>query len=97
MSDEDIQWWWIDYLENEFEPGLEADLQLLLEHSQEDRDSFDNFCLLRKWVKESDPVGEWPLEDRLKRVRASVMSAIESCEMEPLKVYSAASTNALRT
>ena len=92
-------WWWIDYLENELEPGLERDLQLLLEHSQEDRDSFNNFCLLRQWVRESDPVLAWPLETRLARVRTNVMNAIEGLEFEPeheSAVQPVRSTNSLR-
>ncbi len=77
------EWWWIDYLENEFEPGLEKDLQFLLENSEEDRESFENFRLLRHWVMESDPVSGWPLEDRLRRVHKNVMTAIEQIELEP--------------
>jgi hypothetical protein len=31
-------------------------------------------------VRESDPVAAWPIEDRLKRVRAGVMEAIRDEE-----------------
>jgi hypothetical protein len=79
----ETEWWWIDYLESELEQGLEKDLELLLEHSQEDRDSFENFRLLRQWVRESDPIANWPLEDRMTRMRAGVMKAIQTLSPEP--------------
>ena len=72
----DTQWWWIDYLEDEMDPGLDSDLQLLLQHSQEDRDSFEQFRLLREWLRDSDPVTDWPLGERIARVRKRVMAAI---------------------
>jgi len=78
----DTEWWWIDYLEDELDSSLEKDLGLLLEHSQEDRDSFENFRLLRQWVRESDTIAGWPVEERLKRVRANVMAAVEHLEIE---------------
>ena len=92
---EDSEWWWIDYLENELDPGLENDLQTLLQNSQEDRDSFENFRLLKQWVGESDPVGDWPITERLRRVRANVMAAIADVEIEPArpKVQRALETN----
>jgi hypothetical protein len=84
------EWWWIDYLENEMDPGLDHDLRLLLEHSQEDRDSFENFRLLREWVRASDPVASWPVETRVTRVRANVMQAIEQIDKaEKRKSYRA--------
>lgn len=83
VEPKETEWWWIDYLENELEPGLEKDLELLLEHSQEDRDSFENFRLLRQWVRESDPIASWPLEDRMTRMRAGVMKAIQDMKPEP--------------
>lgn len=78
----DTEWWWIDYLENEMEVGLEKDLQLLLQHSQEDRDSFERFRILKEWLRDSDSVKGWPIEDRLVRVHKGVMQAIE--QLEPL-------------
>ena len=81
-SNKETEWWWIDYLEDELDPGLEGDLQLLLDHSQEDRDSFENFRLLKQWIRESDPVANWPIEERLKRTRAKVMAAIGELEPE---------------
>lgn len=71
------EWWWIDFLENELDPMLDKDLQMLLEHSGEDRDAFENFRLLKQWVKESDPVKDWPVEARLQRMRSRVMEAIQ--------------------
>jgi hypothetical protein len=76
-SNKDTEWWWIDYLENELDPSLEMDLELLLNHSQEDRDSFENFRLLKQWVRESDPIAGWPIEERLNRARTKIMAAIE--------------------
>ena len=70
-------WYWIDYLENEMDPGLERDLQQLLECSQEDRDIFENFRLLKEWLVGSDPIGDWPLDSRLRSVRREVMSAVD--------------------
>lgn len=78
----DTDWWWIDYLENELDSVLEKDLEMLLQHSQEDRDSFENFRLLKQWVRESDPIAGWPVEDRMVRIRANVMAAIFDLETE---------------
>lgn len=91
------EWWWIDYLENELDSTLERDLELLLEHSQEDRDSFENFRLLKQWVRESDPVAQWPLEDRLERLRSNVMSAIQNEDLETKPAKSQRATNSLST
>ena len=91
------EWWWIDYLENELDSSLERDLELLLENSQEDRDSFENFRLLKQWVRESDPVAQMPLEDRLVRLRSNVMGAIEPLEIEKAPTKSQRATNSLRT
>ena len=90
-SRKETEWWWIDFLENELEPSLKADLELLLEHSQEDRDSFESIRLLKQWVGESDPVGDWPVDARLDRIRRKVMQAIDHEIQEPL------ATNSLRT
>lgn len=70
--------WWVDYLENEMDPSLEKDLQLLLQNSQEDRDAFESYRLLREWLLASDPIGDWPLEARLKNVRQNVMEKISA-------------------
>lgn len=78
----DSEWWWIDYLENELDTVLEKDLELLLHHSQEDRDSFENFRLLKQWIKECDPVADWPVETRAEKMRANVMAAIANVEMD---------------
>ena len=91
------EWWWIDYLENELDSTLERDLELLLEHSQEDRDSFENFRLLKQWVRESDPVAQWPLEDRLERLRSNVMSAIQNEDLETKPAKAQRATNSLST
>lgn len=72
----ETEWWWIDYLENEMDPSLDKDLELLLEHSQEDRDAFENFRLLKEWLRESDPVADWPIETRLERVRRNIMMTV---------------------
>ncbi len=49
------EWWWIDYLEDEFDPSLNQDLEKLLGCSQEDRDVFESFRALRQWLRRSDP------------------------------------------
>lgn len=79
MSDESgaTDWWWIEYLENEMDPVIEKDLELLLQHSEEDRVSFEHIRLLREWLRSCDPVKDWPLEDRMGRVRRKVMREIE--------------------
>ncbi len=97
-SNKDTEWWWIDYLENELDASLEADLEMLLEHSQEDRDSFENFRLLKQWVKESDPVNGWPIEARLERTRSKIMMAIENMPDEkPKRLQGLSATKSLRT
>jgi hypothetical protein len=99
VSQKETEWWWIDYLENELDSSLEADLELLLQHSQEDRDSFENFRLLKQWVRESDPILNWPIEERLERARAKIMSAIEDMRQEkaPEKIQDLPATKSLRT
>lgn len=94
-----MEWWWIDYLENELEPVLERDLGLLLEVSEEDRDSFENFRLLKQWVRESDPAGDWPIEERCARMRSRVMAAIEAEDVEtaPSRAQRWLETKSLRT
>ncbi len=77
---QETEWWWIDFLENEFDPLLEKDLELLLEHSAEDRDSFENFRLVRQWVRESDPAKEVDIESRLPSMRAKIMQAVMATE-----------------
>ena len=75
-------WWWIDFLEDELDPMLDNDLVMLLEHSGEDRESFESFRLLKQWLKESDPIEGWPIEARLKRMRDNIMLAIEETPAE---------------
>ncbi|MGZ3722947.1 MAG: hypothetical protein ACXVA9_08465 [Bdellovibrionales bacterium] len=79
MSDEMgiTEWWWVEYLENEMDPVIEKDLELLLQHSEEDRVSFEHIRLVREWLGSCDPIKDWPLEDRLTRMRRKVMRAIE--------------------
>lgn len=82
MSKQEVteDWWWIDYLENEMDPSLEQDLQMLLDGSQEDRDAFESYRVLKEWLLGSDPIADWPLESRLRSVRRKVMEAIETIE-----------------
>ncbi len=71
-------WWWIDYLENEMDLGLEKDLELLLQCSQEDRDSFEQFRLVREWVRAAEPaVSSAKFDESLKRMRQGVMHALD--------------------
>lgn len=99
VTAKETEWWWIDYLENELDSSLEADLEMLLEHSQEDRDSFENFRLLKAWVRESDPILNWPIEARLERSRAKIMNAIEDLRQEktPEKIQEKPPTKSLTT
>lgn len=69
-------WWWIDFLEDELDPALNRDLELLLEHSEEDRTCFENFRLLKQWARESDPAGDYDVDARLDRMRTGVMEAV---------------------
>ncbi len=78
----DVDWWWIDYLENEMDPAVEKDLESLLMNSEEDQKSFESFRLLKEWLVGSDPIGDWPLESRLRKVRRRVMHAIDQIEDE---------------
>ncbi len=71
-------WWWIDYLENEMDPSLELELQGLLASSQEDRDAFEGYRIIREWLKSSDPAVGLPIEARAKDVRQNVMQVIDS-------------------
>jgi hypothetical protein len=73
---EPTDWWWIDYLENEMSPSLESDLLSLLQHSDEDRTTFEHFRLLREWLRGSDPVHHWPMEARIERMHNRVMQEI---------------------
>jgi hypothetical protein len=73
----ETDWWWIDYLENELDVALERDLESLLKHSAEDRDTFENFRLLKEWVKASDTVNATEIEARLPRTRARIMAEID--------------------
>jgi hypothetical protein len=77
-SKKTTDWWWIDYLEDLLGPDLEKDLQTLLEHSQEDRDNFEHVRLLREWLSACDPIGDWPIAERLARVESRVMAALEA-------------------
>ena len=81
---EPTDWWWIDYLEDEMSPSLEHDLQSLLQHSDEDRNTFERFRLLREWLRGSDPIHQWPLEARVVRMHQKVMQEIlrEDCVLE---------------
>ena len=81
-TSESVDWWWIDYLENEMDQALEKDLELLLECSQEDRDSFEHFRLLTEWLRDSDPAKEFPIEEKLHPMRKRVMSMISGLEIE---------------
>lgn len=77
-----MTWWWIDYLEDEIGPSLEKDMELLLHHSTEDRDAFENFRLLKSWLKESDPARDHDVESRLPRLRRRIMNAIEEAHAD---------------
>lgn len=79
-----MEWWWIDYLENELNHSMEADVLTLLENSETDRTHFEQCRLLKQWVRESDPVAAWPLDDRISRVHQNIMASVADLEIEPV-------------
>lgn len=47
--------------------------------------SREDLRLLRDWLRDCDPINDWPVEERLARVRAKVMKEVyqdEECEAE---------------
>lgn len=77
-EEKETDWWWIDYLEGEMDAQIEADLLVLLDHSEKDREAFDNFRLIREWVRDSDPARtlEWSAVE-LNHGRRRIMSQIQ--------------------
>ena len=47
---------WLDYLENEVEPSLREDVELLLEHSAEDKKRLNDWKLLKSSLRRADPL-----------------------------------------
>lgn len=76
-DEKESEWWWIDYLEDEFDESINTDLERLLHCSSEDRDLFEAFRTLRSWIKRSDPIeaGDLTLTES-SRTREAVMSII---------------------
>lgn len=77
----DESWWWIDYLEDELDPSLDRDLQLLLEVSEEDRQAFEKFRLLREWVRESDQASDFNIDDKLAGLTLKVMQEVNRTQV----------------
>ena len=100
--EKESEWWWIDYLEDEFPKELEEDLERLLQNSAEDRDRFEKFRLLKQWVKGSDLVTEVEseLEKRLPALRQKIMAEVTKAEVEArseAELEWVQRTNSLRT
>lgn len=77
------EWWWLEELEEKPQPPRPWKT-----------DSLEKFRLLKQWVRDCDPVGGWPLESRLERVRKNVMQAItedaEKVQPPPAKPWAKA-------
>lgn len=54
---------------------LEKDLEVFFETISE-----EDLILLREWLHECDPTAEWPIEERLPRMRARVMAAVMAAD-----------------
>ncbi len=68
-----MEWWWME--------KVERNLLWLLRIGEGDRLSVRKARLLKRWIRECDPVRSWPVDERrLERIRIGVMSAIESGE-----------------
>lgn len=50
---------------------LEKEVEALFEEI-----SFEDLRQLRDWLRDCDPVGDWPVEERLERMRSKVMKEI---------------------
>lgn len=78
----------------ELEPMLKKDLVWLLKNL--DQMPIETFRLLKQWLSESDPVLEWPLEERLPRIRARVMDVVSREIRTPQPVLARESEAELR-
>lgn len=76
--------WWIEYLEDEMDPSLQADLETLLARSESDRISLESLSSIRTWIKESDPMEDlWRPEfeaESLKKTLKAVETAMKPSE-----------------
>ena len=69
--------WWCDYMEGEFEPNLQKDLQLLMKNSPVDRKRHAGLEKARNLVKDSDWV-VLPEDGRYyDRLQDRIMDAVE--------------------
>lgn len=74
--------WWLEHLEEELEPNLREDLELLLMSSKEDRRVFESLERTRRLVKESDDVALPESGLYYQDLHDRIMSAID--EEQPL-------------
>ncbi|HAG90331.1 MAG TPA: hypothetical protein DCL41_00575 [Bdellovibrionales bacterium] len=76
---EDVDWWWIDYLEGELDPTTEPDIEFLLEKSATDQKNFESWKLLKTWVKEVDPAKEtqWASQE-LGTMKSEILKTLTS-------------------
>lgn len=69
--------WWLEYLEGEFEPSMQKDLQLLLENSPFDRKRLRQLESARRLIKDADEVA-LPEDGRVySRLHDRIMACIE--------------------
>lgn len=73
MSDDT---WWIEFMEDEVEPGLRMDMEKMLKESHEEAASLENMARLRLWTKESDPAEELWRPEKWEQMRQSSFDKI---------------------
>ncbi len=70
-----MEWWWMEK-EKEAKEVLQWMRTDVGQAAQISKSRW-----LKNWVRESDPVGSWPVDERLERIRSNVMSAIADLEI----------------
>jgi hypothetical protein len=70
--------WWVDFLENEVEPGLKLDLEKLLAKSGKDRAALDALANLRRWIADSDPVNDLWSNEKMRALAKKIDQAVEA-------------------
>lgn len=50
-----------------------------------DEISFEDLRVVRDWLRDCDPIADWPLEERLPRIRARVMKEIMAADKAGLE------------
>src|SRR5689334_2164663 len=83
--------WWVDFLENDVEPGLKEDMEKLLAKSGKDRASLDALASLRQWVADSDPAQDLWKEEKMAALTEKINRAVKAT---PLRGKSRRKTSA---